>query len=250
MYAPYGCAYHGRAYHAYGYAVVCTIHQPSTEIFELFDTALVLKQGRVLYNGAVATMPDQLAAMGFPVPPRTNVANFVLLTAQTHEWTELKGYNLDAQMTLEDGKTLTAEEKAELKKVDRREARKPGLCVQVGELFKRELRNTRRDKGALVANVVITALLNALYAGIFSGVANINNTPYSFAAAQGALTLVCTSAMFGSAQGPLLTFPLERAVTVRELQTGTFSPVAYFASKFTVELPVGAGQRTTCVRSA
>jgi ABC-type multidrug transport system ATPase subunit len=225
-------------------AVLVTVHQPSSEIFQLFDSALVLKQGRVLYHDAVAAMPQALAAMGLPVPALTNPADFVVIVAQTRGWDALVAHNPDAARAAAEPAPTPApaapsesEEQEELRRAARRERRKPGLGVQVSQLFLRELRNVARDRGALVANVAITALLNVLYAAIFTGVARVSNEPYSWPAAQGALTLVFSSAMFSSAQGPLLTFPLERAVSVREMQTGTYSPVAYFASKFTIELP-------------
>ena len=223
-------------------AVLVTVHQPSSEIFQLFDSALVLKQGRVLYHDAVAAMPQALAAMGLPIPALTNPADYVVIVAQTRGWDALVAHNPDAARAVAEPAPAPAapsesEEQEKLRRAERRERRKPGLGVQVSQLFLRELRNVARDRGALVANVAITALLNVLYAAIFSGVARVSNEPYSWPAAQGALTLVFSSAMFSSAQGPLLTFPLERAVSVREMQTGTYSPVAYFASKFTIELP-------------
>lgn len=35
-----------------GRAVVCTIHQPRSSIYALFDQLLLLSQGRIMYYGA------------------------------------------------------------------------------------------------------------------------------------------------------------------------------------------------------
>jgi len=37
-------------------AVICTIHQPSSEVFALFDMAIFMKDGYVLYHGPVDTL--------------------------------------------------------------------------------------------------------------------------------------------------------------------------------------------------
>ena len=37
-----------------GCTVLCTIHQPSSEVFELFDRLLLLALGEVIYHGAAS----------------------------------------------------------------------------------------------------------------------------------------------------------------------------------------------------
>ncbi|CBZ52096.1 putative ABC transporter [Neospora caninum Liverpool] len=59
------------------------IHQPRVEVFELFDEILLLAQGRCLYNGPRSQMEAYFSALGFPLPPYVNPAEFYMeLTAE------------------------------------------------------------------------------------------------------------------------------------------------------------------------
>lgn len=75
---------------AAGCTVVCTIHQPSSSCFSLFNKVLLLGEGRVLYYG------DRLAAVSWlehlgckPCGVDANIADFILKAAALH--------HLDAQ---------------------------------------------------------------------------------------------------------------------------------------------------------
>lgn len=41
-----------------GKTVVCTIHQPSSQTFEIFDTVIILAEGRLAYLGPNSMAPD------------------------------------------------------------------------------------------------------------------------------------------------------------------------------------------------
>ena len=47
-----------------GCSVLCTVHQPSSEIFGMFDNVILLKKGVCIYNGTVAALPTQFEAGG------------------------------------------------------------------------------------------------------------------------------------------------------------------------------------------
>ncbi|KAJ5764734.1 ABC-2 type transporter-domain-containing protein [Penicillium odoratum] len=69
-----------------GQAIICTIHQPSSQLLEQFDGILALGPGgNTLYNGPVgqngSVVVQYFAERGFPCPPAKNVAEFVLETA-------------------------------------------------------------------------------------------------------------------------------------------------------------------------
>lgn len=76
-----------------GRTVVCTIHQPSYDIFDAFDELLLLKPGgRVVYNGPLGdgaiNLVEYLQSINGvkPLPPRHNPANWMLqVTSQAGE---------------------------------------------------------------------------------------------------------------------------------------------------------------------
>lgn len=62
-----------------GRTVVATIHQPSTEIFNLFDDLLILSRGRVAYYGPTQDAVDYFARQGYPCPEYSNPADYIFM---------------------------------------------------------------------------------------------------------------------------------------------------------------------------
>jgi ABC-type multidrug transport system ATPase subunit len=58
--------------------VVCSIHQPSTSTFNLFDTLCLLGAGRVCYYGRVQQTEAYFDRVGFPLPLHVNPAEYLL----------------------------------------------------------------------------------------------------------------------------------------------------------------------------
>ena len=53
---------------------VCTIHQPSSELYNTFDQVMVMSAGKVAFQGAANAAADHFRAIGCPMPPKTNPA--------------------------------------------------------------------------------------------------------------------------------------------------------------------------------
>jgi hypothetical protein len=51
-----------------GCTIICTIHQPQSKIFHLFDQLLLLQAGCMVYQGPAAGALQHYAHMGFPCP--------------------------------------------------------------------------------------------------------------------------------------------------------------------------------------
>lgn len=218
-------------------AVLCTIHQPSSEVFFRFDNVIFMKDGYVFYQGPVKDIVPYFSKFGYECPNNYNPSDFIMFLSQTETLAELeaKGVMMSTSTSengLVEAITSTTGEKILVEP-------KAGTLKQLYLLIKRELISTRRDKAALIGRFGITIFLNTLYGLIFFGAGSKDDSdPTNFNAHFGALTMVAISSMFGSAQPVMLMFPFERPMFLREYSTGTYSCFAYFTGKVVIELPL------------
>ena len=54
-----------------------TIHQPSSQIFNMFDKLLLLCEGEVAYYGDVKACADYFTSIDLPCPPNYNLADHI-----------------------------------------------------------------------------------------------------------------------------------------------------------------------------
>lgn len=58
--------------------IVCTIHQPSTKVYNGFDKVMILSKGREAFAGDVTDAIPYFDSIGSPCPANTNPAEFFL----------------------------------------------------------------------------------------------------------------------------------------------------------------------------
>lgn len=58
--------------------IACTIHQPSSQIFNLFDDLLFVDNGDIVYFGPCRDLVPTMAYVGFKLPPNYSPADFMM----------------------------------------------------------------------------------------------------------------------------------------------------------------------------
>ncbi|KAJ6101351.1 hypothetical protein N7499_000981 [Penicillium canescens] len=84
-----------------GIMVVCVIHQPRIEIFNLLDDVLVLNDGTQAYLGKASNMQSFFETLGHTFPIASNPADVILDILQTHTPTR-GGEEIALQVPIED----------------------------------------------------------------------------------------------------------------------------------------------------
>eukprot|EP00658_Telonema_sp_P-2_P061740 TRINITY_DN5040_c0_g1_i4.p1 TRINITY_DN5040_c0_g1~~TRINITY_DN5040_c0_g1_i4.p1 ORF type:complete len:442 (-),score=108.83 TRINITY_DN5040_c0_g1_i4:312-1637(-) len=251
-----------------GVTIVCTIHQPSSEVFALFDDVMLLADGQLVYHGTCSRMLPYFAHHGWECKPNYNPADFVMFLMQEDSrgdgspesvtahaahlgslWGQSGGLDLERQAVGTPNRRITQrspymDRLAALG--DTHDGDRYNAFVQLGWLARREARNLIRNKGALYAQFGVTVFLNLIIGLVFKDAGKWTDrdvqegTQMSEAIQNhfGALTQVGIGAMFGLAQPALLSFPLERPVFLREHATDMYRAWPYFLSKCMCEVPM------------
>lgn len=245
--------------------VLCTVHQPSSEIFAMFDDVIMLHAGEITFHGPSNRISAHFEALGFPCPSNFNPADHVMFRMQKEsmdKMREIKDRWLSCDtflkmqgkiQALQSRQTGTAEHIA---RGSLPSGRSTGFCKQLGMLLAREVRGTLRNKGILYARFGMILFLAALYGWLFSGSAAQGDKKDSsepncvagnfdaggctgdFQAHFGTLVSLSIMAMMGAAQPVILQFPQERPVFLREYAAHQYGVLPYFISKTLVEMPV------------
>lgn len=209
--------------------VLFTIHQPSADVFMLFDRVMVMNRGSMMYFGKTSNVKIDFADNGYPIKDGFNAAEWMLKIAQEKTDDELDNFYPKDKRSAE-------EKKSESLSVETERGNSSSFFTQLNLLLQRELKTLWRDCLAIIINVSITAFLAVIFGMFFWDIGRLSREDLTDVQAQvGALSNVLISTMFGQAQGALMSFPSQRPLFLREFSTNHYGVIPYFIAKLGVE---------------
>lgn len=216
--------------------IVCTLHQPQTKIFSLFDRVLLLNEGEMIYNGPVDDVGDIYAKAGFPLPDNVNPADH-MLDVITPTSASDKDQVSEAQVKIKEvilEHFDDEDDSSEFSGTDKN-ATRISYWKQLHILFirsmKDQIRNRRMVFTQLIQNILMAILIGFVFFQIGTGQDSIEPR-------QAVLFFCVINQGMFAALMIVNSFPDERAITLRERAAGAYKVSAYFLSKSLAEVIV------------
>lgn len=225
--------------------VICTIHQPSALLLEMFDSLYVVAGGYCIYRGPVSSLLSHLASIGATCPPYHNPADFLLEVAIGEYGISFDKLVLAAQAMQNDEKsvTLTTRLPKETDKTTVKEPPSPaGFLMQCYLLYKRQLLCLKRDYALSLARLFCHLLIGLIFGYLYMGSGyRANGVLANYVYLYGSLLLL----VYTGKMAVTLAFPLEMQILTREHFNRWYRLAPYYISLLLVEIPFQAACAAT-----
>ncbi|EFN86035.1 ATP-binding cassette sub-family G member 4 [Harpegnathos saltator] len=232
-----------------GRTIICTIHQPSASLFQLFDLVYVLSKGDCLYQGATNKLLPYLENIKLPCPMYHNPADYIIELA-CGEYGDDKidmlitasqnGRNLqwfDNPEALKDAKSLRAAHPLRNSNIPERSSplHATNFYYQLKVLLRRGFIMCKRDTTLTHLRIGVNIIVGVMLGLVFlrsgadgSRVLDNYNLLFSILIHHMMTTMMLT----------VVTFPMQMSILIKEHFNRWYSLKAFYAALTVIDLPI------------
>ncbi|KAJ3064487.1 hypothetical protein HDU98_012104 [Podochytrium sp. JEL0797] len=228
--------------------VLVTIHQPRTQVLDLFDDIILLTKGSIVWEGTSHAAIEHFESLGFALPALTNPSDYFLdvitldqrspaleeessnrIEILLKAWQSISHLRADLNATgdLEAQTTFEAESLDPTQFKIRFKAFQLDFVSETVTLLRRAWSNTRRNKLTVMAavgqSVVLCLLMGVLFLQLEATQAGVQSR-------MGILFFTCISQIMGTVFPTILTFPSVRAICQRERESNMYRASSMFVA--------------------
>ncbi|VDO36441.1 unnamed protein product [Haemonchus placei] len=216
-----------------GRTVVCTIHQPASQLFLMFDRVMFLAGGRTAFFGTPRECIEFFEQCGHPCPHNYNPADLIIhtLAVAPHEEEACRVRITTICDSFENGtygKALRSELDKVTSAVVPRGRRRVNFGIQVAALLHRYFLDNLRNPTLARAKFLQKFVMGIFTPLTFIGIGNIN----------GALFYLVCELTYASLFGILTCIPVDYPLVVREYHDGIYYVISYFIARTLSYLPL------------
>ncbi|KAL7031147.1 hypothetical protein ACKWTF_006909 [Chironomus riparius] len=234
---------------AKGKTIIITIHQPSSELFSMFDKILLIAEGRTAFLGTQHQATEFFDQLGLPCPVNYNPADFfvqILAIAPNKEQecrTTIKkicdsfAVSSIAEEINNVASKLATDEEVATRRLSKRKIQRfrASWLTQFHAITWRAWLSVLKEpmlvKVRLSQTIMVSLLIGVIFYGQIldqDGVMNIN----------GALFLFLTNMTFQNVFSVINVFAAEQPIFIRESRARLYQASSYFMGKTLAELPL------------
>ncbi|XP_033331885.1 ATP-binding cassette sub-family G member 4 [Megalopta genalis] len=231
-----------------GRTIVCTIHQPSASLFQLFDVVYVLAKGECLYHGTTDKLVPYLEYIKLPCPMYHNPADYIIELA-CGEYGEDKvavlvsnsqnGNNIGWFNSLDvmDATSLRAlhPSRKNIDADDNDSLQATSLAHQIKILMRRGFLKSKRDTTLTHLRIMVNISVGLMLGSVFlqtgmDGARVLDNYNLLFS--------ILIHHMMTTMMLTIVTFPMQMSILLKEHFNRWYSLKAFYTSLTLIDLPL------------
>ncbi|KAI8892788.1 P-loop containing nucleoside triphosphate hydrolase protein [Globomyces pollinis-pini] len=226
-----------------GRTIICSIHQPGTEIFAMFDSVMLLcNGGRVVYSGPSDSIVSYFGSQKFEIPKFCNPADFILdissmdfRTAEAERDSRLR-LDIISSFWKEHGQELYKSSNANMLDSDApiKLRQMAPFRISFPILLKRTFTNLRRQPDMFFSRITQTFSLSLIQVIFFT---RIGTNQASVQNRLGAIQQ-SVSVLFTGLLNCVAIFPAERSILFYEYTDRVYSIFPFFLVYSIIEIPL------------